>query len=86
MKRTKIPVLIARAIVAKDTTPARAANDHAPGVRSIPGQAAPGTGSDRRSKCPARVFTQRSNWRITTGRTAQKRSETNPIEGGTNHE
>lgn len=82
MKRTKNPVLIARAIVAKDTTPARAASDHAPGVRSIPGRAAPGPGSDRRSKCPVRVFTRRSNWRITTGRTAQQRSDINPLEGG----
>jgi len=86
MKRTKIAVLTARAIVAKDTTPARASSDHAPGGRSVPGQAAPGLGSDRQSKCPARVFTWRSNWRITTGRTAEQRSEINPMEGGINHE
>ena len=86
MKKHRIVVLIARAIVAKDTTPAPAARDHAPGVRSIPGKAATGPGSDRRSKCPSRVFTRRSNWRITTGRTAQQRSETNPMEGGINHE
>ena len=76
----------ARTVVAKDTTPAPAARKHAPEVTVIPGKAASSTGSDRMPMRQSRVFTRRSKWRITTCRTAQQRSDINPLEGGINNE
>jgi hypothetical protein len=75
-----------RRIVAKNTTPAAAAIQRASEVTAAPGVPAAGEGSGRTAKCPVQVFTAGSDWRITTGRTAQQRSEINPSEGGSNHE
>lgn len=77
---------IGSAVVAKNTTPAAAAIQGASEVSAALGSHVAGQGSGRGAKCPVRAFTRRSNWRITTGRTAQQRSETNPMEGGINHE
>lgn len=90
MKRTTPTVrdssAIARPIVAKKTTPAAAAIQRASEVSAALGFPAAGQGSGRGAKCPVQVFTAGSDWRITTGRTAQQCSEINPSKGGSNHE
>ena len=90
MKRVNLPERGFRAstrpIVAKATTAATAATERAPEVSAALGSPVAGQGSGRGAKCPVRAFTAGSDWRITTGRTAQQRSETNPTEGGINYE
>lgn len=71
-------VLTARTIVAKNTIPAAAAIQRASEVSAALGFPAAGQGSGRGAKCLVRVFTATADWRITTGRTAQQRSEINP--------
>lgn len=79
-KATICPVPIADSTaVAKETTPASDARNPAPEVSEVPGDAASDPRSDRGAKRPPRVFTWRSGWRITTDRTAQKRSHINPL-------
>ncbi len=77
---------IGSAVVAKNTTPAAAAIQRAPEVSAALGSPVADQGSGRGAKCPVRTFTAGSDWRITTGRTAQQRSEINPSKGGSNHE